>query len=228
MPRYSGWSFGITSPRRHAAMTGHLQQLGEAHEVVRACGPAAPRPPRGSRSLGGRQEVKHRADVVDRGPSGCVRTIGARVPSGRGRWRTSSGSARSAGPGDPRPSPDGLARASPRPSPGRRPRPPTWPADRSSRPGRPPGTPRARGRSRSTWPTSDEHRRRVRGRRVDADGQVRGADGARAEAGGRTPGELAVGLGRERRRALVAGRDHPDAGRMRAHRGRAGSSRPAR
>ena len=60
----------------------------------------------------------------------------------------------------------------------------------------------------------DEHRRRVGGRRVDADREVRGADRARPEAGRGPPGELAVGLGRERGATLVPRGDDPDPGRL--------------
>ncbi len=65
-------------------------------------------------------------------------------------------------------------------------------------------------------PDEHEHRARVLAGRVDADGEVRGADGARREADRRAAGQLAVGLGHERRRPLVAGADDPDAGGVEA------------
>ena len=55
-----------------------------------------------------------------------------------------------------------------------------------------------------------EHRARVLAGRVDPDREVRAADGPRREARRRSAGQLAVGLGHERRGALVAGRDDAD------------------
>ena len=57
-----------------------------------------------------------------------------------------------------------------------------------------------------------EHRGGILAGRVDADGQVAGADGARGQARRGATGQLPVGLGHERGRALVARGDDPDAG----------------
>ena len=51
---------------------------------------------------------------------------------------------------------------------------------------------------------------------MDPDREVRGSDGSRPEADGRATGQLAMGLGHERGRALVARRDHTDPGRLEA------------
>ena len=57
-----------------------------------------------------------------------------------------------------------------------------------------------------------EHRCRVLQRGVDPDRQVGRPDRARPEAGRRSAGQLSVGLGHERGRALVPGRDDADPG----------------
>ena len=59
-----------------------------------------------------------------------------------------------------------------------------------------------------------EHRRGVLARRVDADGEVRGADRARPERDRGSAGQLAMGLGHERRGTLVPRRDDPDPGAL--------------
>lgn len=56
----------------------------------------------------------------------------------------------------------------------------------------------------------DEQRGRVLFRGMDADGHVRGADGASSQAYRGPAGQLAVGLGHERRSAFVACGDDPD------------------
>ena len=47
---------------------------------------------------------------------------------------------------------------------------------------------------------------------MDADRKVGATDGSRPQADGRAPSQLAMGLGHERGRALVTGRDDADAG----------------
>ena len=65
-------------------------------------------------------------------------------------------------------------------------------------------------------PDEGEHRARILAGGMDADREVRGADGAGRETDRRAAGQLAVGLGHERRGALVAGADDPDAGGVEA------------
>ena len=59
-------------------------------------------------------------------------------------------------------------------------------------------------------PHEREHRGRVLARCVDADREVGRADRSGPDARRRPAGQVPVGLGHERRSALVARRDHPD------------------
>ena len=59
-----------------------------------------------------------------------------------------------------------------------------------------------------------EHRRRILPGSVDPDGEVGRSHGPRPKAHRRTAGQLPIGLGHERRPALVAGRDDPDPGSL--------------
>ena len=131
-PGTAAWSLGITSPRRQAATTGHVEELREPDEVVRAARPQDAGAGEDHGPLGRGEEVQHGAHVARRpGASGCARTTGTRVAlgdrAGGGRPRAGRSARDRAGP---RRWPGPRPRASPRRSPGRRSRPPTWRAAR--------------------------------------------------------------------------------------------------
>ena len=151
------------------------------------------------------------------GRGGAGRAVSSGVPAGSTSSRRSSGSDRSTGPGRPDERgadrvPDGRRDVRRRRGSRRR----GGAARRTWSPGRSPGTPRGRGIARSTCPTRAniglESWRAVWmpiARFAAPTARVASADR-------RAAGELAVGLGHERRRSLVAGADDPDAGRVEA------------
>ena len=127
---------------------GHVEQLREPDEVVRAAGAQHAGAGEDHGPLGRGEQVEHRRGRPrPRAARGARGRPGRATPSGSGRWRTSSGRARSAGPG--RPSTRGPDRLLERRRGGRgvvdlaR---PLGQRGRRCRRGRPPGTPRGRGR----------------------------------------------------------------------------------
>ncbi len=101
MPRNSGWSLGMTSPRRQLAMTGTCRSSAKRTRSLEHRARRTPAPARMTgRSAEARKLSTARRSPAD-GASGCGRTTGARVPSGSARSWTSSGIAMSAGPGRP-------------------------------------------------------------------------------------------------------------------------------
>ena len=192
-------------PRRQAAITGHLQELANRTRSFEQRARSTPAPARITGRSADGEQVEHGTDVLDRGrlrvrPDDRDRdALGQR----RGR-RTSSGRARSAGPGRPstvaRTASSSVAAAV------------GGVVDLARPLGQPPdGVDEvdllerlAAADGAVDLADEGEHRRRIGGRRVDADREVRGADRARPEARRGPPRQLAVGLGRERRATLVA------------------------
>ena len=211
MPRYSGWSFEMTSPRRHAAMIGTWSSSANRISSVDVRARRTPPPARIDRSPGRGEQLDDRADLVRRRPGGRgSRRVGRlelddlveEVLRQRQQHRTGPAGQRLA---------DGLGH------------------DRrdvlgAARLGRPLGQPAERrdlvdllerlAAEEVALDLADEreHRARVLPRRVDPDGEIGGADRARREARGRPTGQLPVGLGHERGAALVPRRDDPDPG----------------
>ena len=107
-PRYSGWSLGMTSPRRQAAITGTCSSSAKRTRSFEQRARSTPAPARMTgRSAAARRWSTARTSATA-GTSGCERTTGARVPSGSGHVEEVLGQReQGAGPGGPRPSPDG-------------------------------------------------------------------------------------------------------------------------
>ena len=214
MPRYRGWSFGTTSPRRHEAMTGTRRSsasrmrsveqraredagTGEDDRTLRAgeemedgTKHARVRPRRRRRSRGLAWHI-----AVD----GLVEQVLSQERK-VGPWRPVSASRRAAAtaPGTSSAVIGSAADFA---------RPPmvatrsiSWNASR----------PRSR---RATWPAMAMTGAESERAGVDPDGEVGRADRPRPEAQSRAPGQLADGVGHERRAALVTSRHDPDARR---------------
>ena len=229
MPRYSGWSLGMTSPRRQLAMTGTCRSSAKRTRSFEHRARRTPAPGEDDRPLRRGEEVEH-------GPQVCRgRRLGVRpddrahaCPPGSARSWTSSGMRDQRRPGA------ALHRGPHRGLEGRGgglrivdlARPLGEAADRVDEVDLLERLASAEAAVHAAH--DDEHRRGVGGGRVDADGEVRRPDGAGPEARGRPARQLAVGLGGERGGTLVAGRDDPDPGRRQGVEDRRGSSRRPR
>ena len=228
IPRYSGWSLGMTSPRRQLAITGTWRSSANRTRSFEHRARSTPAPARiTGRSAAARKWSTARMSDAE-GASGCGRTMGTRVPC---RDRERQDVLREGDERGPRaPLQDGT-HGSLEGLRGRGrivdlPGPLGQAADPADEVGLLEGLPSAV--AALDLADEREHGRGVGGGRVDADGEVGGADDARAEADGGAAGQLAVGLGGEGGGSLVARGDDPDAGRPRGRRGPGGSSRRAR
>ena len=102
MPRYSGWSFEMTSARRQRGDDRDLEELGEAGQLGRGPGAQDAAAGQDDRPPGGGQELDDRADLV---VGGARDRLGRAASAGRRRASARRGGPRAAtaGPGPGRP-----------------------------------------------------------------------------------------------------------------------------